>query len=74
MTWPGGRSAVAVATYAHDFRRAPTHHELAGGMNEAEAMSKPGWDSPAMLRRYASTTVNERAIAASRKLALGDML
>ncbi len=43
-------------------------------MNEAEAMSKPGWDSPAMLRRYASTTVNERAIAASRKLALGDML
>ena len=37
-------------------------------------MSKRGWDSPAMLRRYASTTANERAIAASRKLGLGDKL
>jgi integrase/recombinase XerC len=43
-------------------------------MNEADVMSKPGWDAPAMLRRYASTTANERAIAASRKLALGDKL
>lgn len=60
--------------HAHDFRHAATHHELAGGMNEADVMSKRGWDSPAMLRRYASTTANERAIAASRKLALGDKL
>lgn len=58
--------------HAHDFRHSATHHELAGGMNEADVMSKRGWDSPAMLRRYASTTANERAIAASRKLALGD--
>ena len=43
-------------------------------MNEADVMSKPGWDAPAMLRRYASSTANERAIAASRKLALGDKL
>lgn len=60
--------------HAHDFRHAATHHELAGGMNEADVMSKRGWDSPAMLRRYASTTANERAIAASRRLALGDKL
>ena len=60
--------------HAHDFRHAATHHELANGMNEADVMSKRGWDSPAMLRRYASTTANERAIAASRKLALGDKL
>lgn len=60
--------------HAHDFRHAATHHELAGGMNEADVMSKRGWDSPAMLRRYASTTANERSIAASRKLALGDKL
>ena len=39
--------------HAHDFRHAATHHELAGGMNEADVMSKRGWDSPAMLRRYA---------------------
>lgn len=60
--------------HAHDFRHAATHHELAGGMNEADVMSKRGWDSPAMLRRYASTTANQRAIEASRKLALGDKL
>jgi len=60
--------------HAHDFRHAATHHELAGGMNEADVMSKRGWDSPAMLRRYASTTANDRAIAASRKLGLGDKL
>jgi site-specific recombinase XerD len=60
--------------HAHDFRHSATHHELAGGMNEADVMSKRGWDSPAMLRRYASTTANERAIAASRRLALGDRL
>jgi site-specific recombinase XerD len=60
--------------HAHDFRHAATHHELSAGMNEADVMSKRGWDSPAMLRRYASTTANERAIEASRKLALGDKL
>lgn len=60
--------------HAHDFRHAATHHELAAGMNEADVMNKRSWDSPAMLRRYASTTANERAIAATRKLALGDKL
>jgi site-specific recombinase XerD len=60
--------------HAHDFRHAATHHELAAGMNEADVMSKRGWDSPAMLRRYASTTANERSIEASRRLALGDKL
>lgn len=69
-----GLRAGISGLHAHDFRHAATHHELAAGMNEADVMSKRGWDSPAMLRRYASTTANERAIAASRKLALGDKL
>jgi site-specific recombinase XerD len=69
-----GMRAGLVGLHAHDFRHAATHHELAAGMNEADVMSKRGWDSPAMLRRYASTTANERAIAASRKLGLGDKL
>lgn len=60
--------------HAHDFRHAATHHELAAGMGESDVMNKRGWDSPAMLRRYASTTATERAIAASRKLGLGDKL
>lgn len=69
-----GRRVGIPNLHPHDFRHAATHHELAGGMNEADVMSKRGWDSPAMLRRYASTTANERAIEASRKLALGDKL
>jgi site-specific recombinase XerD len=60
--------------HAHDFRHAATHHELAGGMGEADVMSKRSWESPAMLRRYASSTANERAIAASRRLGLGDKI
>ena len=69
-----GAKVGLVGLHAHDFRHAATHHELVGGMSESDVMSKRGWDSPAMLRRYASTTANERAIAASRKLGLGDKL
>jgi site-specific recombinase XerD len=67
-----GRRVGILDLHAHDFRHAATHHELAGGMNQADVMSKRGWDSPAMLRRYASTLANERAIEASRRLGLGD--
>lgn len=69
-----GLRAGLVGLHAHDFRHAATHHELSAGMNEADVMAKRGWDSPAMLRRYASTTANERMIEASRKLGLGDKL
>jgi site-specific recombinase XerD len=69
-----GRRVGITALHAHDFRHSATHHELTGGMSESDVMSKRGWDSPAMLRRYASTTANARAIEASRKLALGDKL
>ena len=69
-----GMRAGLPGLHAHDFRHAATHHELSGGMNEADVMSKRGWDSPAMLRRYASSTANERAIASSRRLAIGDKL
>jgi site-specific recombinase XerD len=69
-----GRRVGIANLHAHDFRHAATHHELAGGMNESDVMSKRGWDSAAMLRRYASTTANARAIEASRKLGLGDKL
>jgi site-specific recombinase XerD len=69
-----GRRVGIPNLHAHDFRHAATHHELAGGMNEADVMAKRGWDSPAMLRRYASTTANARMIEASRRLGLGDKL
>lgn len=69
-----GRRVGIPNLHAHDFRHAATHHELAAGMNEADVMAKRGWDSPAMLRRYASTTANDRMIEASRRLGLGDKL
>lgn len=66
---------VGIASlHPHDFRHAATHHELMGGMNEADVMTRRGWSSPAMLRRYASTRAIERANEAARKLALGDKL
>lgn len=60
--------------HAHDFRHTATHHELRSGLSESDVMSKRGWDSPAMLRRYAASTANERMIEASQKLGLGDKL
>lgn len=69
-----GRRVGIPNLHAHDFRHAATHHELSAGMNEADVMAKRGWDSAAMLRRYASTTANARMIEASRRLGLGDKL
>jgi site-specific recombinase XerD len=69
-----GRRVGIANLHAHDFRHAATHHELVAGMNETDVMAKRGWDSPAMLRRYASTTANERMIEASRRIGLGDKL
>jgi hypothetical protein len=37
-------------------------------------MALGGWESDAMLRRYASTTANDRALEQARKIALGDKL
>ena len=62
------------ALHAHDFRSTATHYELQAGMSESDVMAKRGWDSPAMLRRYAGSTANARMIESSRKLALGDKL
>lgn len=69
-----GKRVGITNLHAHDFRHAATHHELAAGMREADVMAKRGWDSAAMLRRYASTTANQRMIEASRRLGLGDKL
>lgn len=69
-----GLQAGIEGLHPHELRHSWRHHADRSGLSESELMTLGGWRSPAMLRRYASTTANERAIEASRKIALGDKL
>lgn len=69
-----GEAAGIDKLHPHDFRHTATHHELADGMGETDVMRKRGWSSSAMLRRYADSTGQERAIAAAKRHSLGDTL
>jgi integrase len=60
--------------YPHDLRHAWRHHAEQAGASRETLMALGGWESDAMLRSYASTTANERAIEQARKIALGDKL
>ena len=60
--------------HPHDFRHAWRHHAEKAGADMHTLMAAGGWTSDAMLRRYASTTRDERAIDAMRKIGLGDKL
>lgn len=58
--------------HPHDFRHAASHYALLSGMSETDLMRTRGWRSPAMLRRYAQSTGQDRAIIAAKKHSLGD--
>ncbi|MFN8052878.1 MAG: tyrosine-type recombinase/integrase, partial [Acidimicrobiales bacterium] len=57
---------------AHRFRHTFAHAYLAGGGKEGDLLAIAGWRSPQMLARYGASARTERALAAHRKLALGD--
>jgi site-specific recombinase XerD len=60
--------------HAHDLRHAWRHHQDLAGTSREDLMALGGWSSDAMLRRYASTEANQRALIRARQLNLGDKL
>lgn len=69
-----GQLAGIAGLHAHELRHAWRHHLDMAGVDRETLMALGGWESDRMLRRYASTTANSRAIAKAREIALGDKL
>jgi site-specific recombinase XerD len=69
-----GEAADVEALYLHTFRHSAAHHWLMGGGGEVDLQTRAGWQSPQMLRRYASSTRAERSHAAHERHGLGDRL
>ena len=69
-----GQQAGIEGLHPHELRHAWRHHLELGGASRETLMALGGWDSDRMLRHYASTTANARALAQAREIALGDKL
>jgi site-specific recombinase XerD len=60
--------------HPHTLRHSWRDHAARKGMSREDMMALGGWRSDAMLRRYASSTANARALEKAREIALGDEL
>lgn len=69
-----GQLAGISGLHPHELRHAWRHHLDMAGADHETLMALGGWESDRMLRRYASTTANSRALAKAREIALGDKL
>jgi site-specific recombinase XerD len=69
-----GAAAGVPRLHPHLFRHTYAHEALSSGMQEGEVMALAGWRSRDMLSRYAKSAERDRAIAAARRLGIGDRL
>lgn len=60
--------------HPHQFRHTAAHVWLESGGQEGDAMKLFGWRSREMVDRYGASVATERAIAAARRLKLGDRI
>lgn len=67
------RRAGVKNVHPHRFRHTLSHNWLAAGGSELGLQANNGWNSPAMLRRYAKSQQATRAQAEARRLALDEL-
>lgn len=69
-----GRAVGIEGLRPHLFRNYFAHAFLSAGGQESDLMALAGWESAAMVRRYAKSAQQERAIDSHRKLGIADRL
>lgn len=69
-----GMRAGIPGLHPHVLRHSWRDQVARAGMSREDMMAIGGWRSDAMLRRYASSTANARALDSARTIALGDKL
>lgn len=69
-----GEQAGLGRIHPHQLRHTAAHRWLAAGGAETDLMKIMGWSSREMLSRYAASTATERALAAHKRLRLGEGL